>query len=192
MDEEVRLVEAARGGSVGAFSQLLRLYQAHLRAYIAGFIRDSQAVDDIAQEALLGAYRNLNTFRGESPFKTWLFAIAKNSALMHLRDEARRQSHRTDSLRFAVSTWLTQAAEGEDGDVGAVQRELTTLDGCIEKLPRMSATLVAEYYRNRRTAGEIAERTGKSEAAVWKTLSRIRQALRQCVEFGLSAKGIAP
>jgi RNA polymerase sigma-70 factor (ECF subfamily) len=183
MDDENQLIEEAREGSMEAFSRLLRLHQAPLRAYLAGFIRDAEAVDDVAQEAFLGAYRNLEAYKGDAAFRTWLFGVARNKALLHLRDEARRRSRRSESLKLAVSAWLVDEAEG---DASKVERELRLLDGCVGKLPKTSAALVAAYYQERQSADQIAQETGKTEVSVWKTLSRIRQALRECVELGLS------
>ena len=179
MDDENKLIGEAREGSVEAFSRLLRLHQAPLRAYLAGLIRDAEAVDDVAQEAFLGAYRSLDAYKGDSSFRTWLCGVARNKALVYLRDEARRRS----SLNVAVSTWLA-----EDDDASTVERELQLLDGCVGKLPKTSAAMVAAYYQDRRSADRIAQETGKTEVSVWKTLSRIRQALRECVELGLTAE----
>src|SRR5258707_565154 len=75
MDDENRLIEEAREGSMEAFSRLLRLPQAPLRAYLAGFIRDAEAGEDVAQEAFLGAYRNLEAYKGDAAFRTWLFGV---------------------------------------------------------------------------------------------------------------------
>jgi RNA polymerase sigma-70 factor (ECF subfamily) len=78
MDDENKLIEEAREGSVEAFSRLLRLHQASVRAYLAGLIRDAEAVDDVAQEAFLGAYRSLDAYQGDSSFRTWLCGVARN------------------------------------------------------------------------------------------------------------------
>src|SRR5882672_5270021 len=185
MQEEYRLIDAAQEGSVEAFSELLRLHQAPLRAYLAGLIRDSEAADDVAQEAFLGAYRNLGSYKGDASFRTWLFGIAKNKALLHFRDEVRRRSQQSETLKVAESDWL--AAETEE-DASRVSRQLHLLDSCVDKLPRTSAALVASYYQDRKSADRIARETGMTEVSVWKTLSRIRQALRQCVELGLSGE----
>src|SRR5689334_8717352 len=114
MDDESRLIEEAREGSVEAFSKLLGIHQAPLRASLAGLIRDSEAVDDVAQEAFMGAYRSLDAYKRDASFRTWLFAIARNKALLHLREEARRRSQRSESLKLAVSAWLSEDAE-QDG-----------------------------------------------------------------------------
>lgn len=185
MESETSLIEEAKQGSARAFSQVLRLHQAELRGYLAGLIRDAEAADDVAQEAFLGAYRSLETFKGDSSFRTWLFAIAKNKAYQYLRDEGRKQAQHGESLKLAVSRWVVEAAERERDSQNAA-RELTVLEDCVGKLPKTSARLLADHYQNHMTADQIARETGRSEVSVWKTLSRIRQALRQCIELGLS------
>jgi RNA polymerase sigma-70 factor, ECF subfamily len=71
-----------------AFAELVRRYQSPVRAFLARMARgDTHLADDLAQETFLKAWKNLNTFRGNSKFSTWLFGIALNE----LRSAARRR-----------------------------------------------------------------------------------------------------
>jgi len=188
MMDEARLIDEARAGAREAFAELVRLHQAHVRAFIARYIRNWDVVEDVAQESFLSAYRSLSTFRGGSSVRTWLLGIARNQALKYVRDEGARLGG-TGALRSAVFAWLAERIETGSGEVGSREREITALQSCLESLPGNSAEIVTEHYFHERTAAEIARRSGKSGSAIWMSLMRIRTALRRCVELKVAAAG---
>lgn len=189
MDPELGLVEEARKGSEEAFTRILRNHQAHVRGYLGGFVRKQEVVDDLAQETFLTALRSLDTFKEESSLRIWLLGIARHRALNYLRAEQSRRSREGNTLRSAVERWMAQDAGSPEGEPAGQARELTALEECIERLPPASSTIVTEYYLQGRSTTDIARRSGKKEGAIWKTLSRIRLALRQCIEMRLNASG---
>jgi RNA polymerase sigma-70 factor, ECF subfamily len=88
-DDEVR-VRQAQQGSASAFEELVRQYDRvvlRLALNITGSYEDAQ---DIYQEAFLRAYRNLGRFRFECSFYTWIYRIATNLCLDHLRQKQLR------------------------------------------------------------------------------------------------------
>lgn len=190
MDTETTWIEEARKGSAEAFSGLVRLHQAAVRAYIGRFLRDRDLVDDLAQETFLGAFRTLSTYRGEAPLRLWLLGIARHRALMHLRDEQRRRTGLHETLQGTVAEILTRRAEEETPEVH--ERRLAALRACIEGLAPTSAEMVDAFYFKGVPAVEIARATGKKEGAVWMAILRIRQALRQCMDLKLEAPGVKP
>jgi RNA polymerase sigma-70 factor (ECF subfamily) len=101
------LVREAQGDSQEAFAQLV---QAHddgvlkLALRITGSLSDAQ---DIYQEVFLKAFKKLDRFRFECSFSTWIFRIAMNTSLDHLRKNCRRKEDDTKKVNF----------EGEDFDL---------------------------------------------------------------------------
>ncbi|MFZ5617287.1 MAG: RNA polymerase sigma factor [Pseudomonadota bacterium] len=83
----VTLAKAARDSA--AFEALVRRHQAPLRAFLIRLTGDPPLADDLAQEALIKAYRALDGFRGGSSFRSWLFSIALREAAMARRKTAR-------------------------------------------------------------------------------------------------------
>ena len=74
------LLERAQKGEQKAFELLMSKSQRRLLRLISRFVRDEHEVNDVAQEAMIRAYRALPNFRGHSAFYTWLYRIAINTA----------------------------------------------------------------------------------------------------------------
>ncbi len=189
MDDELDLVRRAREESREAFAGIVRLHQAHVRAFFGRYLRNWDVVEDLAQETFLTAYQSLASFRGESPLRTWLLGIARNHALKYLRDDAARRPDKEPSLAAALVGWLSRRFEADGADSAVADREISALKECVKTLPEGSARLVDQHYFESRSAVEIARRTGRGESAVWMSLMRIRQALRRCMEARLSTAG---
>jgi len=181
-EESAKLVADIRAGSGDAFSQFVRLYQAKVRCYLGRFVRGADVVDDLAQETFISAYRSLGSYRQESPLALWLLGIARNLALKHLREEQRRRSREAGSLEAALSRWSEERISAEEPAEGRHERVVAALRACIEGLQKHSAGLIRDAYFKGRTAAEIAQESGKTENAVWVTMMRIRQTLRECID----------
>jgi RNA polymerase sigma-70 factor (ECF subfamily) len=85
-DADALLVDRAKRGDPRAFEMLVVKYQRRIERLIGRMVRDSDLVQDIAQESFIRAYRALPNFRGESAFYTWLYRIAVNTAKKALGD----------------------------------------------------------------------------------------------------------
>jgi len=85
-DPDALLVQRVKAGDMRAFEMLVVKYQRRVERLIGRMVRDSDLVQDIAQETFIRAYRALPQFRGESAFYTWLYRIAVNSAKKALSD----------------------------------------------------------------------------------------------------------
>lgn len=84
IDSDLALVQRVQRGDVRAFDLLVIKYQRRVERLIGRFVRDTDLVQDLAQEAFIRAYRALPQFRGESAFYTWLYRIAVNTAKKQL------------------------------------------------------------------------------------------------------------
>lgn len=86
--DDTALALAARDGDREAFTQLVRRHQARVRALAHGLLADRALAEDVAQEVFLRAWRGLRGFRGDAGFSTWLYTIARRTALEHARRPA--------------------------------------------------------------------------------------------------------
>jgi RNA polymerase sigma-70 factor, ECF subfamily len=105
-DADALLVERAKRGEVSAFEMLVVKYQRRIERLVGRMVRDTDLVQDIAQETFIRAYRALPQFRGDSAFYTWLYRIAVNTAKKALVEKKR------DPLVFEGA--LVSTEEGEE------------------------------------------------------------------------------
>jgi RNA polymerase sigma-70 factor (ECF subfamily) len=95
-DEDAQLVELIQKGDLGAYRQLVEKYQSRIYSMIAGMVRDREEAHDLTQDAFVKAFRNLERFRLEASFYTWLYRIAKNLTIDWLRKQKRRRTDEFD------------------------------------------------------------------------------------------------
>lgn len=83
--EDLALIASFQSGNAGAFDILVRKYRGPLEFHIKGMIREHQLVEDMVQEVFVKAYENLQGFNPEYAFSTWIYRIATNHAIDHIR-----------------------------------------------------------------------------------------------------------
>jgi RNA polymerase sigma-70 factor (ECF subfamily) len=85
--DDLDLVHASKNGDVAAFEQLVKRYDRKLLRIAQSVTRNKEDSQDAVQEAFLKAYQNLDDFREESQFSTWVIRITVNQSLMKLRKQ---------------------------------------------------------------------------------------------------------
>jgi RNA polymerase sigma-70 factor (ECF subfamily) len=96
--DELALVERCRAGDLAAFEELYRIHAGRLFSVACRLLGNPADAEDLLQEIFMAAHRKLDTFRGESALGTWLYRLATNLCLDHLRSRSGRSSQVTDSL----------------------------------------------------------------------------------------------
>lgn len=96
--DELTLVERCRRGDLGSFEELYRLHAGRLYSVALRLVGNPADAEDLLQEIFLAAHRKLDTFRGESALGTWLYRLATNLCLDHLRSRSGRSRQVTDAL----------------------------------------------------------------------------------------------
>ncbi|HEY8598316.1 MAG TPA: sigma-70 family RNA polymerase sigma factor [Thermomicrobiales bacterium] len=99
-DSDAALVERIRMGERAAFDTLVRRHQAIVYRVCYRILGEPEDAADATQEALLRAYRKLDTFRGQSAFKTWLMRLTVNVSLNER--ERRKATLPLDDARLAT------------------------------------------------------------------------------------------
>lgn len=108
--EDAEMVIAVREGDTTAFRGLVEKYQGRVYSMVYGMLRNREDARDVTQDAFVKAFHNLDSFRLESSFYTWLYRIAMNLAIDLTRKRKRRQ---TSSFEEEVAT--------RDGDGGIAE-----------------------------------------------------------------------
>jgi RNA polymerase sigma-70 factor (ECF subfamily) len=179
-EENSDLLERAKLGDVNAFNRLVGPYERGLFLVVLRITKHREDAEDVMQDALLRAYTNIKTFRGESRFNTWLTRIGINQALMCLR--ARRRP--TISLNYvtsgedSITLDLPDSGPNPEQHYGNSELELT-LHRVINTLPSTLRSVVVTRYLQERSVEETANSLGLSVAATKSRLARARRYLQQ-------------
>ncbi|HLY11095.1 MAG TPA: sigma-70 family RNA polymerase sigma factor [Planctomycetota bacterium] len=176
--EERELIRNAQNGDREAYGQLVALYQARLRAFVARYVTRPDDVFDIVQEGFIDAMQHLDRFDPAKDFGPWLRAICRNRMLNHFRSAKVRQTAAAALVDEALqSTWGAMEDDLEEG----VER-VAALRRCIDKLEKTQRELVEQRYRQEIPLNDLARKVGRSAAALSMALFRIRAALEKCME----------
>jgi RNA polymerase sigma-70 factor (ECF subfamily) len=191
-DELDRLVTAAVDGDPGAFSRLTARYRRELHVHCYRMLGSFDEAEDLVQETLLRAWRGRCSFARRSTFRAWLYAIATNTCLDHLRRNRRRalpyqlqQPGVTDAPEYPEAAWLQPYPDTLLEQAGpeclTIAKETVSLVflAAIQLLtPRQRAVLLLREVLGW-TGPEIATVLGCSVAAVDSALQRARASLQR-------------
>jgi len=168
------LVKACLKGDSSAFGFLVDKYKGAVHALAYRKVRNFEDAEDIAQEAFLKAYQNLESLKQPHCFASWLYAITANCARMWLRkNQKRRQTavalEEVSQADLAVFSIQAHSAKGE--------QEL--VHDAINALPESYRLPISLHYLGGLSCHEIASFLGTSTNAILVKLHRARQKLRK-------------
>src|SRR6266851_5037684 len=180
--DEAPLVERARAGDAGAFTELVNRYERKIFRLAKHITQNDEDAEDVLQETFLKAYSHLDTFQMQSKFYTWIVRIAVNEALMKLR---KRKSSRTVSLDEPTDTGEETivreiAVWDEDPEQKYSRDELREiLDKAVDSLKPAFRTVFVLRDIEELSTEETASALDISIPAVKSRLLRARLKLRQ-------------
>src|SRR4051812_29332920 len=180
------LVQTAIAGREASFEELVRRYQRPIAAYVYRMVGDYDAALDLTQEVFIKVYNSLTRYRSEFKFSTWIYKIAHNAAIDHLRRYAVRE------LALAIEF------DGEPRVVAIESRRLTPeqesereerrteIESVVDHFPPAYRELIVLRHSHDLSYDEIAEVPGLPLGTVKNRLFRARDAMREL----LVARGI--
>jgi RNA polymerase sigma-70 factor (ECF subfamily) len=140
-DSDAVLVERTVAGDQRAFELLVIKYQRRIQRLIGRMVRDVDAVEDIAQETFIRAYRALPKFRGEAQFYTWLYRIAVNTAKKALMEFKRdplvsENTYRPDDDEYETSRLENELITTETPEALLASKEIAAMvNAAMDALP---------------------------------------------------------
>ncbi len=179
-----KLVAQARTGDRQAFGKLVEQYQRRVYALAFGILRQREDAWDVAQEAFVKAYKNLDRFEGNSAFYTWLYRITYNLSIDTLREKARRETVDLDENR-KVEDALQATGRTTTGhpDEMAQRKELAdVLKKAMHKLSDKHRAIIVLREVEGLSYEEMAEVLGISKGTVMSRLFHARQNLQSLLK----------
>jgi RNA polymerase sigma-70 factor (ECF subfamily) len=176
LQEGEALLAAFQAGTLSRedfFSRVIALYEPHIRNFLRAHLSEPDQAEDLLQEVYLALHRKLETFRGASSLKTWLFRVARNH-LINL--ETRRPPAASANLET-----LDPRAPGPSPRTENINKEFKNLvQFGLFSLPRDEREILCMRYSLQMTLEEIAGLTGLSPQVVH---YRLQKAVRTLFTF---------
>lgn len=159
-----------------AFSQLIRMHQKSLYFHIRRIVISHDDADDVLQNTLLKAWKNLSSFRGDASIKTWLYRIATNESLTFLKKRQRQSFQGVEDLQNDLRHSLSHGPY-IDGD--EIQMKLQK---AIIQLPeRQRLVFNMRYFEELKydeISGILEVTTGALKASYHHAVKKIEQSLK--------------
>lgn len=169
--EDERLVARLRAGEVDAFEKLYRRHAPAIFGLVLRMLQNRADAEDLLQEIFLQAYDKLPTFEGRSAFGTWLYRMAVNRCLDHLRSRGAKERSRTDPLTPSLPAALFP---------GGTRR--LELERAIGELPPSSRAAFllhdVEGYDHKEVGEMLGIAVGTSKSLVHRARTKLRARLK--------------
>jgi RNA polymerase sigma-70 factor (ECF subfamily) len=181
--DEAALIRAAQAGDQYAFEQLVQAYDQSVLRLALNLLRSPEDASDVYQEAFLRVYRNLQSFRFDCSFHTWLYRIVTNLCLDHLRKRKVRKEEPTllDTGEGPVDRMEIVQEQRVEGDPQRrlMSRQLNTrIYQALQCLtPRERMVFEMRHYHGMRLRA-IGDVLGTTEEAAKNCLFRATQKMR--------------
>ncbi len=181
-DSDLEIVKRVKAGDVAAFDRLILRYRERVFGIIYHMTSNREDASDLAQDAFIKAFQSIHRFGGQSSFFTWLYRIAVNSTLSHLRKARLRSffSLETIDSEAPVSAELIAALTDKTGaDRDTFVHELQEkLNEAMQKLSTHHRTVVTLFEIDGLSHQEIAEVLHCSVGTVRSRLHYAKQLLQ--------------
>lgn len=180
-ERELHIIKRIRSGEKDCYKELVDEYSAQIFSFIRGIVANHQDAQDIAQEVFIKGFFRLDRYRADSSFLTWIYRIAYNETISHLRKKNRKHTlnfienidqsgNYADSLIYSLE---------EDGVKLKIEKEdkFERIARAMEKLEADQQFLIIQFYYKNCSIKELQQITGLSESNVKTKLFRARQEL---------------
>ncbi|WP_232523343.1 ECF RNA polymerase sigma factor RpoE [Porphyromonas gingivalis] len=159
-------ISAVQAGDTESFAPLVERYSDMLYALLCRLLQDEEDAADLLQDTFVKAFRHISRFDGRSSFSTWIYRIAYNEAIDHLR---RRKAYVTDRVE--------ELPDVPDEDLEPSGEDPELLQQALDSLPAADKALLLMFYSDDLSVRDIAEVTGMTESNVKVKLHRLRAKL---------------
>jgi RNA polymerase sigma-70 factor (ECF subfamily) len=184
-DQEI--VALARAGQEAAYRELIRRYERPLFSLLFRMVRDRELAEDLAQETFIKALNAIESYRPEFKFSSWIFKIANNAAIDHLRrrelDTLSLEGSPHAETPEAVEATALQIGDRQESPLDEVEaRELGgQIDAAIAQLrPEYRSCILLRHVEGR-PYEEIAQLLNLPLGTVKTYIHRARNELRQAL-----------
>jgi RNA polymerase sigma-70 factor, ECF subfamily len=172
-DVDAELVERYRAGDTAAFDEIMVRYERQIYRICYRFVENREDAMDLAQEVFIKAFEHLATFRRESSLKTWLYRIAMNHCINHVKKH---------SQEFVEVTEYTGSVNSRVQDQLEDREQREHFRRLVKLLPPKQKAILEMRINEQLSYEEIAKISGRSistiKASVFFALEKLRKLVK--------------
>ena len=176
-EEEYQILEKIKGGDDSLFKEFVDLYSPRLLSVIRGVVGQEEDARELTQDVFVKAYFSIHKFRGDSSFSTWLFRIAYNLSISHLR---KKRFTFVSVETYKIPEIYITPENDEDREFN--ENRYRQLEKIIETLGPEDKFLLNLFYEQEKSIKEITTIMGMSESNVKVRLHRIKKKVSEMAE----------
>jgi RNA polymerase sigma-70 factor (ECF subfamily) len=175
IDPDSQLVKRCQAGDISAFDDIVHRHKDRIYRLVYRMLRDSDSVNDVAQDIFVRAYRRINDFQYRSSFSTWLTRVAMNHCINYLRRKKRFRFFPAGILPNANSSDEPHAVVERTEECEKVYQAINALS------PNGKAVIILHYFEDH-SCGEVASILDCSIGTVKSRLFHARRELKKRLE----------
>lgn len=176
---DLELIASAIRGADDGFESLVRRYQRPITGYIFRMLGDYEASLDVSQEVFIKVYNSLSRYSSNYKFSTWLYRIAHNAAIDHMRrNSVTPQSIETENADGTYQMQIESPNPSPEQDRERSEWR-TEIEKVVRRLPSAYRELIVLRHSRDLSYDEIAEVTGLPLGTVKNRLFRAREMMRE-------------
>jgi RNA polymerase sigma-70 factor (ECF subfamily) len=173
------LVAIAVTGFDGSFEELVRRYQRPISAYVYRMVGNYESALDLTQEIFIKVYNSLQRYRSEFKFSTWIYKIAHNAAVDHLRRNSTREQSLVAGIEGDTFDLPIECSRLSPEQESERKERRGEIEAVVRSLPGNYRELIILRHSQDLSYEEIVEVTGLPLGTVKNRLFRAREMMRQ-------------
>ena len=162
------------------FLRLLLKSEREILRYVMAMVPQAGDAQEVFQETAVALWKQIDKYDPSQPFTPWACRFAANKAKEHFRSRSRWSGFLDEDVASLLLARREELAPDLDRRVGPLR-------DCLGGLSKNNRRLIEKYYFDQASVEETASEVGRSVAAIYKSLQRIRSALMDCVNSKLTS-----
>ena len=158
--------------------------QPAVSAFVYALVGDARTRDEVLQDVAVAILESFDRYDASRPFLPWALVIARNEVANMRRVRGRSPAPLSEAAENSLAAAVADVGDGE-------RFRLALLDDCLARVAGRPREVCDMRYRGGASVEQIAASLGMQPNTVAKTLQRVREQLRECIEWRLEHRGEA-
>ena len=179
--DDDKLIEGALRGDQKAFKELVIRHKTSVYHIVLRIVRDRELANDLVQETFMKAFSSLKTYRSEYRFSTWLYKIAANSSIDHLRKRRIQALSLDNPIRTEEGQVAIDVPDYSNiPEEQMVRREQAiSINEAIDALPDKYRRVIVARHQEEKSYEDIARELSVPVGTVKARIFRARELLKK-------------